>query len=451
LGPRHGGLINLIHHRVITEIESPREAPPALPPEPAPRPPQPKHTAKLAVVLTVAALFSAAGAWLLWRSRSPARPAGAVARTAVVTRKDFVSTLRLSGTVEAVEAISISAPRVAGSSIEQLTITKLSPAGAQVHRGDVLVEFDAQPQIKAFLDKQAEYKDLVDQITHKQADADAARAKDEAELRQAEDALEKARLDVQKNPILSRIDAEKNLEACQEAEANLKQLRTTFDLKRRAARADIHDLEIQRDRAREIMAHALDNQRRMRVLSPIDGTVVLNSIWKGGSMGRVEEGDQVYPWSAFMQVVDPSAMQVRIKVNQEDVLALDPAGRATVHLDAYPDVSFPARLTELAPVGETSELSDKVRTFTAIYRIEGKDPRLTPDLSAAVDVETAHLRDVLVVPRDSVAVDGGGAYAWVKTGAGFEKRAIRIGAESDLDAVVVSGLQQNDVVLRAKA
>ena len=387
---------------------------------------------------------------MLWRSRAAA-PTSAGIRTATAVRKDFVSTLRLSGTVAAVQAISIGAPRIAGSTIAQLTITRLAPAGAKVRRGDVLVEFDAQPQIKAFLDKQAEYKDLVDQIAHKQADADAARAKDQAELQQAEDALAKARLDVQKNEILSRIDAEKNQQALAEADANLKQLRTTFDLKRRAAGAEIHDLEVQRDRAREIMAHARDNQQRMSVVSPIDGTVVLNTIWKGGSMGRVEEGDQVYPWSAFMQVVDPTAMEVRIKVNQEDVLALDPAQRATVHLDAYPELSFPAHLVELAPVGETSEFSDKVRTFTATYRIDGSEPRLTPDLSAAVDVEIARAPGALVVPRDSVAVEGDKAYAWVKSGTGFDKRAIRVGAESDLDAVVLSGLAAGDVVLRGKA
>ncbi len=446
---RVGGLISLIHNRVITEPQIEREAPPILPPEPALRREPPSRGPKF-VILILAVLVCAAVALWLWRARVSS-PVSAAVHTAVVVRKDFVSTLRLSGTVAAVQAISIGAPRIAGSTIEQLTITKLLPAGTKVHKGDVLVEFDAQPQIKAFLDKQAEYKDLVDQIAHKQADAAAAQAKDQADLRQAQDALDKAQLEVQKNEIVSRIDAEKNNEALQEAQANLKQLRTTFDLKRLAAEADIHDFEIQRDRAQEIMTHAQDNQQRMRVVSPIDGTVVLNTIWKGGSMGRVEEGDQVYPWFAFMQVVDPSAMEVRIKVNQEDVLALDPADPATVHLDAYPDLSFPAKLTELAPVSETGDFSDKVKTFDATYRIAGSEPRLTPDLSAAVDVEIAHVPNALVVPRDSVAIEGGKAYAWVKAGMGFEKRTIQIGAESDLETVVVSGLKENDTVLRGKA
>ncbi len=416
----------------------------------APRPAKPRRGARLAILFVALAVVAAVAALWLWRARS-STPANEGIHTATVVRKDFVSTLRLSGTVGAVQAISIGAPRIAGSTIEQLTITELLPAGTKVHKGDVLVEFDAQPQIKAFLDKQAEYKDLVDQISHKRADADAAQAKDQADLQQAQDALEKAQLEVQKNEVVSRIQAEKNNEALEEAQANLKQLRTTFDLKRQAAEADIHDLEIQRDRAQEIMTHAQENQQRMRVTSPIEGTVVLNSIWKGGSMGRVEEGDQVYPWFAFMQIVDPSAMEVHIKVNQEDLLAIDAADPATVHLDAYPDMVFPAKLTKLAPVSQTGDFSDKVRTFDATYRIEGSDPRLTPDLSAAADVQIARVPNALVVPRDCVAMDAGKAFAWVKSGTGFEKRAIQIGAESDLETVVLSGLKENDVVMKGTA
>jgi HlyD family secretion protein len=177
----------------------------------------------------------------------------------------------------------------------------------------------------------------------------------------------------------------------------------------------------------------------------------MGTIWRGGSRGEVQEGDQVGPWDTVMQVVDPSAMQVRIAVNQADVLALNANQTAVVHLDAYPDLTFPARLQELAPMGQNSELSDKVRTFTALYRIEGSDPRLVPDLSAALDVEISRIAQALVVPRDSVALDGTQHYVWVKTRTGFEKRAVEIAAESDLDAVVRTGLKASDVVQRGRS
>ena len=54
---------------------------------------------------------------------------------------------------------------------------------SRVKRGDLLVEFDRQAQIRNSLDKQAEYYDkLVSHVAEEQAKEDAARAKNETEL-----------------------------------------------------------------------------------------------------------------------------------------------------------------------------------------------------------------------------------------------------------------------------
>jgi hypothetical protein len=43
----------------------------------------------------------------------------------------------------------------------------------------------------------------------------------------------------------------------------------------------------------------------------------------------------------------------------------------------------------LSAVGATSGLSNRVRTFLAVFTIDGTDPHLLPDLAAAVDLETS--------------------------------------------------------------
>jgi multidrug resistance efflux pump len=137
------------------------------------------------------------------------------------------------------------------------------------------------------------------------------------------------------------------------------------------------------------MLHAQANADLMQVHAPIDGIVVLNMVWKQGNMGEVQEGDQIRPGVPFMQVVDPSKMEVRVPVNQEDLLRLKIGDSATVHLDAYPALSFPGRLETIDPIGRADDFSDKVRTFAASFSITGHDPRLMPDLSAAIDVAPA--------------------------------------------------------------
>lgn len=336
------------------------------------------------IVIAVAALALGIVLLVAIRSKTPTRGKSEKSVTVIATQ-----VLRLKGTTEAVQSRSILAPLLAGQQVPTLTIIRLTTAGTRVKQGDLLVEFDRQAQMKDFVDKQAEYAKLVDQVAEEEAKENAARAKDETDLKQAEDNLHKTELEIQKAEIVSRIDAEKDQQNLDEAKATFEQLRTTFDLKREAAQAAIRILEIQRDRTQQTMLHAQANAELMQIHSPLNGVAVLNTIWKQGTMGEVQEGDQVRPGVPFMQVVNPANMQVRVLANQQDFPSLQAGQTAKVRLDAYPDLVFAAKLDQLAPIGESGEFSNKLRTFVVIVSIEGNDPKLMPDLSAAVDVDLA--------------------------------------------------------------
>jgi multidrug efflux pump subunit AcrA (membrane-fusion protein) len=336
------------------------------------------------MIIVTLAVAVIAGILALVATRSKT-PGGATSRQFATSNPNQI--LRLKGTTEAVQSRAILAPLLEGQQVATLTIVHLTPGGTRVKRGDPLVEFDRQAQMRDFVDKQAEYSKLVDQVAGEQAKESAARAKNETELRQAENNLRKTELEIQKAEIVSRIDAEKNQENLDEAKATFEQLRETFDLKRKAAQAAIRILEIQRDRTQRTMLHAQANADLMQIRSPLDGVVVLNTIWKQGTMGEVQEGDQVRPGVPFMQVVDPSAMQVRVLANQQDFPSLQAGQTAKVRLDAYPDLVFQAKLDQMAPIGEGGDFSSKLRSFVVIVSIAGNDPKLMPDLSAAVDVD----------------------------------------------------------------
>src|SRR5260370_11670237 len=134
-----------------------------------------------------------------------------------VERKNFTQTLRLNGTTQASRSFVVLAPRLEGAQGGSLRITKLAPAGTHVKKGDFLVEFDPQAQTKDYLDKKSTYENLVGQVAQKEAGENNARAKDDTAMKQAEDELKRAQLELPRNQIVSRIDAEKNQEALDEA------------------------------------------------------------------------------------------------------------------------------------------------------------------------------------------------------------------------------------------
>jgi HlyD family secretion protein len=370
------------------------QSPAELNTEPAPQPDQELKTQRIRPVLTstrlpYALVIPLAAVALIIGLVLLHRPTGTSRKSAAHFRPELVEngTMRLKGTTEAVRMRAIMAPLLAGERAGTLTLTKLAPNGTRVKQGDLLAEFDRQAQMREYVDKQAEYDKLKNQVVEEQAKEAAARAKDETEIKQAENTLSKAELELQKRELLSQIDAEKAQQTLEEAQATLKQLRESFDLKRQAANAGIRLLEIQRNRAAQVMQHAQANAELMQIRSPLDGVVVLNTIWKQGRMAVVQEGDQMQSGVSFLQIVDPTLMQVRALANQQDFVSLQIDQPAKIRLDAYPELVFSGRLEEMAPVARNGNYSPKLRSFPVVFSISGNDARLMPDLSAAVDVE----------------------------------------------------------------
>jgi multidrug resistance efflux pump len=328
-------------------------------------------------------VLAGAGIGYLWSQRGVEAPAPP-AETVVASTASPV--MRLSGTVEAIRAQSVLVPRLAGQTAPTLVITRLVRAGTRVTTGDPIVEFDRQEQLRVAADRRAELVELDGQIQKKKSEQAIAEARDQTALSEAERNVTRAEIDVKKNDLVPRIEAEKNTLSLEQAKARLAQLRKTFALKRQAAQADLKILEIQRSRAERALSYAEGNAELMSVSAPFSGLVVLKQVWKGETQAEVQEGEEVRPGAPILDIVDSSAMQVRSLVNQADISRLQPGMPAKIRLDAYPDLLFDGRVEAIGPFGVASSMTPKVRSFTAIISIQGSHPQLMPDLSASVEI-----------------------------------------------------------------
>ena len=399
------------------------------------------------VIVSACVLAVVIGA-LLVRTRGAEPAADAKQATWTVARGDFVRNVRLSGTVEAIESRTVSAPRLQGQNNNSLVVMSLIKPGTAVKPGDLLVEFDRQDQIRNALDRKADLVDLEQQIRKRISQEDAARASDDSTLTQAKSAVERARLEMLKNDMLPKIEAEKNTLALEEAEARLKQLQETYALKRRAAAADIRVLQIRRDRSEATMKQAETNAERMRITSPIPGVAVVKSTWKATGMAEIEEGEEVRAGMPVVEVVNPESMRVRARVNQADIDELRVGQAVRVGLDAYPDLQFTGRVDQISPLGVQSTLSPKVRNFIVIVVVHGSHPNLMPDLTASLDVELDRVPNSLVVPRDAIEYERGKAYVRVQRGGSFQRQEVSIAAQNGHQAALASGVGPGSVIER---
>jgi multidrug resistance efflux pump len=295
------------------------------------------------------------------------------------------ASIRLSGTVEAVRSRTVAVPRLQGPLVP-LVIVGLVEAGTRVEPGDPLVEFDPQQQQRDAFDRRAEMVNLEGEIQKKRAEQAAVEAKDRTELSAAEHDVQRSRLDVRKNELIPKIDAEKNTLALNQAVARFEQLQKTFALKRQAATAEIRILEIRRERAERALRYAEGNAKLMLTTAPFGGLVVIRRVYRNGNFVEVAEGDEVRPGTPVVDIVDTSVMRVRAKVNQADVQHVRAGQRARVGLDGFPDLVFDGEVTQVTPLATSSQMSRTVRSFAVIVSIEGSHPQLLPDLTASVEL-----------------------------------------------------------------
>jgi HlyD family secretion protein len=349
------------------------------------------RVARVAVLVTALVGAVACGSTSTLETQAPAGTTVAAAAAS--------DSIRLSGTVEAVRSRAVIVPRLQGPLVP-LLIIDLVPAGTRVEPGDLLVEFDPQQQEREAFDRRAEVVNLDGEIAKKRAEQAALEAKDRTELTAAEHDVERARLDVRKNDLVPRIDAEKNTLALTQAIARFDQLKLTFDLKRKAAAAEIRILEIRRDRAERALRYAEGNAKLMQVQAPFGGLVVVKRMYRNGNFVEIAEGDEVRPGTPVVDIVDTSDMRVSAKLNQADARFVRPGQVAKVGLDGFPDLLFEGRIESITPLATASQLTNTVRSFTAIVSIKGSHPQLLPDLTAWVDLVPDRAADAEMTRRN---------------------------------------------------
>src|SRR6266566_5189750 len=223
--------------------------------------------------------------------------------------------VRATGTVQASHVFMVQVPQISGQG-GRMTLTRLVPNGVRVKQGDTLAEFDRTKQLDDARDAQAKFDDLSHQVEQKQAEFRSNAEKRRSDLQKAEADLAKAKLQLRRGSLLSDIDRLKNEAKAEDAQAHVESLIRSSHFHDLAEAAAIRVLELQRDRQKVGLERALINAERLVVRSPLAGMVALENVWRNGSMGHAQEGDQLFTGQSLTRIFDPEQMVVETMVSE---------------------------------------------------------------------------------------------------------------------------------------
>lgn len=338
-----------------------------------------------------------------------------------------------------------------GGSEFMLQLQELAKSGAMVTKDEVVAEFDRQYMLQRLDDFQSTVTQSEADYRKQLAELDITRKTYEQQVLTAKNAVDKAELDVRTIPVRSAIESERLRLALEEAKANLKQMQEARKFLDIGEKAQVRSADLELQATKLEFRRSQANADRMVVKAPRDGLVVMQSTWRGGDFSPIQQGDQIYPGSLFMQIVDPSSMVVNATVNQSDVQSLRIGQRARIRFDAFPGLELPGRLYLIGAITKAGGMRAQFKKDVVVrFQLERMDPRVIPDLSASADVILEEDDQAAVVaPLEAVqSYEGDGkAFVLVRGVQGqWERRQIELGLASFTHVAVRAGLKPGDVV-----
>jgi len=129
------------------------------------------------------------------------------------------------------------------------------------------------------------------------------------------------------------------------------------------------------------------NADQMIVHAPLDGLVVLESVYRSGQWGEIREGDELRPGQPFMQIVDLRSIVLQARINQVDMEGVRLDLPARVHFEAYPSLEIPAEVVSVGTFAQPSRWrACYVRDVPLRLKLQAEDERFVPNLSANADI-----------------------------------------------------------------
>ncbi|MGH9659423.1 MAG: efflux RND transporter periplasmic adaptor subunit [Bryobacteraceae bacterium] len=386
----------------------------------------------------------------LSQTAPPAEPPAGV-RLAKVTKGPIQRTVRVTGTTAARNYSSVAAPMLRGPDMgRSLVLMELARSGSLVKKGQVVAQIDAQSM-------KDHYEGVITDVQAAEADIRKRRAEQAIDwenlqqtLRVTKAELEKAQKEAGAAEIRTPVDAELLKLQVEELTAQYKQQSADLPTKKQAYAAEIRILELTKDRHARHRDRHISDFEKMKIYAQIDGLVVMQSLWRGGEMGQVQQGDQVGPGQSFMKIVDPGSMQIDATVSQAGSDEIRIGQSAVVRFDAFPELTLQAKVYSLGAIATSARTNYQSRSVAVRLSILGRDDRVIPDLSTSAEIVLERADKAVLVPLDGVKKEDGKLVGYVWKGGQFERRELKLGLRNYTHAVVNEGLRAGeDVALDA--
>ena len=179
---------------------------------------------------------------------------------------------------------------------------------------------------------------------------------------------------------------------------------------------------------------AMEKQEQLAIVAPCDGKVVSVD---------VEKGDSVSAGTKLMTLVESGAgMKLILEIDELDIPMVEAGQKATLSVDALPDITLTGVVQKIAPLGNTET---SVTTYDVYIELTGEvDSRVLGGMNVSGDIQVSSASNALLLTSEALKKDGDHWFVQMQSG---EYRQVEIGMMTDSQVQILSGLSEGEIVV----
>jgi HlyD family secretion protein len=366
--------------------------------------------------------------------------------TVGVVKGEFVDYLQVRGEIRPVRSIVLAAPMQAG----ELQIVKLAKNGGAVKPGDVLVEFDGTSLRQRVQEKQSELKQANAEIAQVQAQQRITLQGDDTAVMHAKYELDRAKLDLGKRDLVSKLEFEQAKLAVADADQKVREAEQKAVSDRTGAQADVVAKQRKRGKAQYDLERAQQGLAALVIKAPSEGVVNIMPNYRSGSMfgSEVEfhEGDRAWAGAQVVELPDLSSIHLEARLDESDRGRLKVGQVATVKIEAVPGKDFAATVDLISVLAKVdfSQGWPPPKNFDLGLVLKEPDPKIRPGMTATARIGIERLPGVLIAPSEAVFQRDGRPVVYRLHGSMFDEQPIDVSRRGREQVAIASGVAPGD-------
>jgi HlyD family secretion protein len=364
--------------------------------------------------------------------------------SAEVRRGEWVDYLTVRGEIQAVRSIVLTAPASAGD----LQIVRLVPNGGRIKKGDSIVEFDPTTVQRTVEEKRSELRQAEAEIAQARAQGRISEEESLTGQLSAEYNVERAKLDVQTNDVLPKLDQEKNGIKLDEARQKLSEAGVSVSTDRASTDAAVSSARQKREKAQADLQRAERNLAALTLRAPADGIVAIADTWSGSGPRPFRQGDRAWPGATVATLPDLREIVMTAKVDEIDRSRLAMGMAASVRVEALPGVELPASVRVMSTLAKPDFAGTwpPPRKFDITLKLSKSDERLRPGMTSSARLVAGRLANTLVIPAHALFQKDGRPVVYVKRDAGFVPRQVTVTRRGEESIAIADGVTAGERV-----